>query len=285
MRFGLSLLGLDLRTAVETAILAEDLGFESVWLSDHVVVPVGHEGDDLPEHGPVPPDLPLYDVAAMMAHLGAVTRTIRMGTWVYVLPLRHPFVTARAFQTADVLSGGRVDLGVGVGYLRSEFDAVGVDYAARGRITDEALEACARLWTEGRPEFHGQHIDFPPVGFGPPPVQNGGPPVWVGGESKAAMRRAVRFGAGWIGVEHTPESLAPQLKRLRALEAEAERTEPVRVTTAAGAVTGRQDVATLDAAAVARFEDLGVERLIVRPWPSGRERVAALERFAEAHLH
>lgn len=278
MEFGVSLLGLDLDAAIRTARDAEELGFESVWLSDHVVVPE-HSDSRVPEHGPVPPDLPLYDAAATMAHLGAVTSRLRIGTWVYVLPLRHPFVTARAFLTADVLTGGRIDIGIGVGYLEAEFDAVGVDFATRGRRTDEALEACRLLWSEPRPEYHGAHFDFSAVGFGPRPVQTP-PPLWIGGESAAAMRRAARFGVGWIGTEHTPESLEPQLRALHSAEAAQGRDAPLRVTVGAGSVTGRKDAPDLDRAQVEQFRAMGVDRLIVRPWRSRRDVRGSLERFA-----
>jgi probable F420-dependent oxidoreductase len=285
MKFGVSVLGLDLTQTAEVAQAAERLGFESVWVSDHLIVPAEAEGPTdarRSEHGPVPADLPLFDVAATLAHLGALTTRIRLGTWIYVLPLRHPFVTARAFQTADILTQGRTEIGIGTGYLPGEFKAAGVRFASRGRITDEALEACRRLWRDDRPEFHGEFFDFGPVGFTPKPVPP--PRIHVGGESAAAARRAVRHGTGWIGTEHTPATLAPQLHRLRHLEQASGRSIPLEVTVAAGRVTGRHDIGEVDPSAVQAFADLGVDRLIVRPWRSRRTAAAALEQFADTFI-
>ena len=132
----------------------------------------------------------------LIGHLAAHTTTIRLGTWVYVLPLRHPFAAARSFATLDVLSGGRAEVGVGVGWLEGEFAAAGVDFASRGRRTDEALEVCRRLWSEPTVEHHGEFFSFPPVAFEPKPIQRPWPRLHVGGESPAALRRAARFGGG-----------------------------------------------------------------------------------------
>ena len=150
MKFGISFLRLRQSSFVEVTQAAERLGFESVWLSDHLVLPTGMASSPYPgaEHPPIPPDLPVFDAPSVLGHLAAHTTTIRLGTWVYVLPLRHPFIAARSFATLDVLSGGRAEVGVGVGWLAGEFAAAGVDFASRGRRTDEALDVCRRLWSE-----------------------------------------------------------------------------------------------------------------------------------------
>jgi probable F420-dependent oxidoreductase len=283
VKFGVSLLGLDLVQAVDVAQAADELGFESVWLSDHLVVPV-EPAEVVPEHGQVPAHLPLYDIGGTASYLGATTSRIRIGTWVYVLPLRHPFVTARAIQTADILTGGRIEFGVGTGYLETEFAAAGVDFAHRGAMFEDALVACQKLWSADLPEHRGRFYDFPPVGFDPKPVQRPWPRIHIGGESPVAFRRAARFGDGWIGTEHTPESLAPQLDRLHAGEQSANRSAPLEITVAGGPVTGRKAAPEVDAGAVEAFSRLGVDRLIVRPWRSRREALTSLERFAGEHI-
>ena len=283
MKFGVSLLGLDLIHAVEVAGAADQLGYESVWLSDHLIVPAA-PAEVVPEHGQVPPTLPFYDVGGAASYLGATTSRIRIGTWVYVLPLRHPFVTARTIQTADILTGGRIEFGVGTGYLETEFAAAGVDFSKRGALLDEGLLACQKLWSEPLPEYHGAHFDFPSVGFDPKPVQQPWPRIHVGGESMAAFRRAVRFGSGWIGTEHTPETVGALLPKLRMAESAAGRSSPLEITVAAGPVTGRKDLPDLDAAAIASFAGLGVDRLIVRPWRRRREALQSLRTFAAEHL-
>jgi probable F420-dependent oxidoreductase len=195
---------------------------------------------------------------------------------VYNLGLRHPFVAARGVATLDIVSGGRVEFGVGASWLEQEWDAVGLDFATRGRRVDEAIDVCSRLWTEPVVEHHGEFFDFAEVAFEPKPVQQPRPPVLVGGESGAAVRRAATRGDGWIGMGHTLESAPAQIDRLRALRADGPRAdEPMQICLGA-AVTSRDDVA--------RWEDLGVTRLIVSPWRRSPEAVESLQRFADVVL-
>lgn len=262
----------------EAAVEADRLGFESIWLPEHLVLPVEMRGQLVPgeEHPPIPASTPVFDAAAYLSWIAAQTQRIRLGTFVYLLGIRHPFVGARAFATLDVISGGRAEVGVGAGWMVNEWEAVGLDPRTRGRRLDEAIDVCRRLWTEEVVEHHGEFFDFPPVMFEPKPVQDPHPPVVVGGESERALRRAALRGDGWIGMSHTPETVAPQIERLRELEAEAGRPDrPVRVTVMA-AVTGPEDV---DAFAAA-----GVDRLIVTPWRRSREAVGGLQAFAAEHL-
>jgi probable F420-dependent oxidoreductase len=254
---------------------ADRLGYESAWLPEHLVLPVEMRGQLVPgeEHPPVPASTPVFDAAAYLAYVAGRTEQIRLGTFVYLLGLRHPFVGARAFATLDVVSGGRTEVGVGAGWLVTEWEAAGLDPRTRGRRLDEAIEVCRRLWTDQVVEHHGEFYDFDPVMFEPKPVQRPHPPVVVGGESERALRRAARLGDGWIGMSHTPETAALQVARLRAHEAEAGRADrPVEVTVM-GAVEHRADVE--------RFAEAGVDRLIVVPWARSREAVEGLERFAD----
>ncbi len=153
--------------------------------------------------------------------MAAVTSRLHFATMVYILPLRHPVEVAKSVGTAAVLSGGRVALGVGAGWIREEFDALGVDFATRGARLDEMLEVMRKLWSGEMVEHHGEHFDFGPMQMSPAP---GAPvPVYVGGLSKRALRRAATLGDGWIGTGQTPEEVPSLLADLARMRAEAGR--------------------------------------------------------------
>jgi len=257
---------------------AERLGFESVWLPEHLVFPIEMAGSPHPgeEHPPVPPTTPVFDAFAYLAFLAGRTQRLRLGTHVYLLGLRHPFVSARAIQTLDLVSGGRAEIGIGAGWLASEWRAAGLDFASRGRRLDEALAVCKRLWSEPVVEHRGRFFEFPPVAFEPKPVQKPWPPILVGGESDAALRRAARHGDGWIGLDHSPESARERVARLRALRVEAGRDE-ARFEITVGARDPSRDE-------LAHYAEAGVARVIVTPWQRSREAVDALRRLADRVL-
>jgi probable F420-dependent oxidoreductase len=271
---GLALGALNPRAWVEVTEEADRLGYESVWMSDHLVVPLDasgspHEGAD---HPPIPSDVPVFDVFAYLSALAARTSSIRLGTNVYNVGLRHPFVTARAATTLDVLSGGRFLFGVGASWLRAEWDAVGLDFDSRGARVDETIDVLRRLWTEPVVSYSGRFFSFGPTAFEPKPVQTGGPPLHFGGDGPAALRRAATVGAGWIPMNHTLDDLGPSLARLRSLADAAGRTTPIEVTLNASGVASAGDVA--------RYADAGVTRIIVRPWRRSSEAIDAIRRFA-----
>ena len=256
---------------------AESLGYESVWLPEHLVFPMRMDGSPFPgdDHPPVPPTTPVFDAFAYLSHLAARTRSLRLGTHVYLMGLRHPFVAARAVQTLDIVSNGRAEVGVGAGWLREEWTAAGLDPGTRGRRLDEAIAICRKLWTEEIVAHDGEFFRFEPVAFEPKPVQQPHPPVLVGGESEPALRRAARLGDGWIGLHHTPESAAPLVARLQSLRTEAGRTGPFELVV--GASPNDRDT-------LRRFEDAGITRLICTPWRRSREAVDGMRRLAEALL-
>jgi len=278
MKFGVALGMLHPSAFEEVATAADRLGFESLWFPEHLVFPMDMSGSPFPgdDHPPVPPETPLYDAFAMLVHLAARTERIRLGTNVYLLGLRHPFIAARSIQTLDILSGGRAEVGIGAGWLRSEWSAAGLDPRTRGRRLDEAVEVCKRLWTEEVIEHHGEFYSFEPVMFEPKPIQKPHPPLHVGGESDAALRRAARIGDGWLGLAHTLESVAAPIARLRELRREyGTEDRPFEIIVGGD---GR------DPGDVRRWEDAGVTRLISRPWRRSREAVESLERYAELVL-
>jgi len=263
---------------VDAAVLAESLGFESVWLPEHLVFPIDMSGSPFPgaEHPPVPPTTPVFDCFAVLSFIAARTTKLRVGTHVYLLALRHPFVAARAIQTLDILSGGRAEIGIGAGWLENEFRAVGLDFKSRGRRLDEALTVCKHLWSDEVVEFHGEFFCFDAVAFEPKPVQQPWPPIHVGGESPAALRRAARQADGWIGLHHTPESARTPIARIRELRDRAETFDSPFVVSVGADITQRDQVRA--------FEDAGVDRLIVSPWPRSREALDGMRRFADEIL-
>jgi probable F420-dependent oxidoreductase len=275
VKFGIALGALNSHFHVDATEEAERLGYESVWLPEHLVLPVRmsrspHPGD---EHPPVPPTTPVFDAFAYLGFLAGRTRDVRLGTHVYNLGLRHPFISARAVQTLDVLSGGRLEFGIGASWLEEEWRAVGLDFDTRGRRVDEAIEVCKRLWTEPEVAHDGEFFRFDAVAFEPKPLQQPWPPILVGGESGAALRRAARSGDGWIGMGHTFESAAGQIARLRELRAESGRDVASFQICLGGPVNGADDVR--------RWEELGVTRLVVSPWRRSPDAVDGMRRFAD----
>lgn len=263
----------------EVAIAADRLGYESLWMPEHLVFPekmagspfAAEEGDG--SHPPVPPETPLFDVFAWLSYIAAKTTRIRLGTNVYLMGLRHPFIAARAIQTLDIVSGGRAEIGVGAGWLRSEWTAAGMDPRTRGRRLDEVLGVCKRLWSEETVDHDGEFYQFEPVRFEPKPLQRPHPPIHIGGESTAALRRVARHGDGWYGIGHTLDTIVPVLEKLRQIaQVEGRDAGQLEITTASD-VNSRDELQ--------RWEDLGVTRLVVCPWRRGSEAVAGLQRFAE----
>lgn len=276
MKFGIALGALHPGFFLEATLEAERLGYESVWLPEHLVFPLEMAGSPFPgaDHPPVPPSTPVFDAFAYLSFLAGRTRRVRLGTHVYLLGLRHPFVAARSLQTLDVVSEGRAELGIGAGWLREEWIAAGLDPATRGRRLDEALAVCRRLWTEDQVSHEGEFYRFGPVAFEPKPVQRPHPPILVGGESPAALRRAARDGDGWLGLDHDAVSARAQVARLAALRREVGREhEPFEIVV--GASPESRDE-------VRRLEDAGVTRVISAPWHRSREAIDAMRRQAEA---
>jgi probable F420-dependent oxidoreductase len=272
MKFGVHLGSVNPRFWGDVAAEADRLGFESVWVPEHLVVPLAASGS--PHHGsdhpPISSGTPMFDALGVLCHLAARTTRIRLGTHVYNIGLRHPFITARAVATADFLSGGRLALGLGASWLRSEWDAIGLDFDTRGALVDEAIDVCRRLWTQDVVEHHGKFFDFGPTAFEPKPVQQ---PLalHIGGDGLAALRRAATVGTGWMPMNHRLEELPASIARLTELASAAGRTTTIEVT-----VPG--DVSA--AAGPGRYAAAGVTRLIVRPWAKSSEAIEGMRRFA-----
>ena len=173
---------------------AEEAGFESVWTGEHVVLP-----DPQVPPSPVPPGVPFLDPAVSLAFLAAHTETIRLATGIIILPQRNPLVLAKELASVDVVSGGRLVFGIGVGYLKPEFDALGISFERKGARTDDYLRAILAVWTQEKPHYRGEFVSFAGIDAQPRPVQKPHPPIVIGGGTPAAFRRAVRSGNGWYG--------------------------------------------------------------------------------------
>ena len=289
----------NLRTLAQRA---ESLGFDSVWVSDHIILPrkvnsfYPYAADGVATFRP---DEDYYDPLATLNFLAGCTQKIRLGTHVLILPYRNPVLTAKMLSTLDVLSGGRVLLGAGVGWMEEEFQALGLDtYAQRGAVTDEYIQLFKELWTKDNPEFHGEHYQLSESGFQPKPVQKPHPPIWIGGHTNPAIRRAAKYGDGWmpIGLRPPailePEELAEKIARLRRLTVRAGRPEDavslcfstgVTFDNSPGAtrrmMSGRAEQIAAD---LRQYQDLGVRNFILGfPGDSVAALDEAMEQFSK----
>ena len=241
------------RAAAQVAQLAESLGYDSLWTGEHVVLPSPRV-----DPAPMDPDEPILDPLVALTYVAAHTERIRLGTGVILLPQRSPVVLAKQVASLDVLSRGRLILGIGVAYLEQEMAAIGVPMERRGARADEYLAAMRSLWEDDAPAYHGEFVDFEAVDAHPRPVQR--PlPVVVGGHSAPAFRRAARHADGWYGFLVGLRAMAEHRRSLDAAIAEAGRERPLHVSVSPSR--------RLDAETVASYADLGVDRLIVAPPP------------------
>jgi probable F420-dependent oxidoreductase len=239
---------------------AEARGFESLWVAEHVVL-----FDDYASKYPYSPDgkfpgggdTGLLEPLTALTYLAAVTDTIRLGTGICLVPQRNPVYTAKQVVDLDVLSGGRVDFGVGIGWLKEEFDALAVPFGQRGARTDEYLDVMKALWTQEISCYQGALYQLPPCRMYPKPVQTPHPPIHVGGESEAAMRRVASHGQGWYTFNRSPEQLDEVLPRLDAILAERGRSRgEIELTVC-------PYFHALTADDVRAYRDRGVDRLVV----------------------
>jgi probable F420-dependent oxidoreductase len=211
-------------TLLPIATAAERLGFDSVWAAHHVVLPYEREsrypyqrsGTEIA----MSPGMQWLDPIVTLSAIAAVTERVRLGTSVYVIPYRDPVTLAAELAALDVLSDGRLVLGAGIGWMREEFEAIGVPPGERGARTDEHLEAMKTLWSEDPASFDGRFTRFQNIALATRPKREGGPPIWVGGNTEAALRRALRLGSGWHGFEVFPDEIPQLRERLERLGSE-----------------------------------------------------------------
>jgi len=262
---------------------AEDLGYDHVWVSDHIILPkkvdsfYPYAADGV---ATFKPDEPYFEPLAALNYIAGCTQRIRLGTHVLIIPYRNPVLTAKILSSLDVLSGGRLILGAGVGWMEEEFQAMGLDtYKERGAVTDEYLQLYKELWTSENPSFDGKYYQLSGSGFEPKPAQKPHPPIWIGGHTGPAIRRAAKYGDGWmpIGLRPPaildPEELGGKIARLRKLTVEAGRPDDAVDLTFSTSVVfndsagssremmqGRPEQIAAD---LRQYQDLGVSNFII----------------------
>src|SRR5277367_4226476 len=240
------------------ATTAERCGIESIWTVEHVAIPVRHLPYAGTKDGQMPggDQVPIPDPLIPLAYVAAITKTIKLATGILILPQRHPIYTAKEVATLDVLSGGRVMLGIGSGWMKEEFESLGIDFRERGTRTNEAIQAMRALWSEGTSSFEGKHFSFGPLHSYPKPVRKA-VPIHVGGNSPAAARRAGRFGDGFFPTAMNPEKLKPLFALVRS-EAQTAGRDPASIEFSCMVRSTRpDDLKTL--------ADLGVSRVVTMP--------------------
>jgi probable F420-dependent oxidoreductase len=251
---------------VAAARAAEAAGFDSVWAGEHIVLP-----DPQVPPSPMDPRAAALDSLLALTWAAAHTTTIRLATGIVILPQRNPFVLAKQVATLDVLSGGRMILGVGAGYLEPEFAALGANFAERNAVTDEYLDALEALWYAAQPEYHGRFVDFAGIAAHPRPQQS--PiPIVVGGHRPPSFRRAVARAHGWYGYGLTPEQMAEANDALRVAADRVERPAHLGRLEISVTPRGRPTPELVDA-----FADQGVDRLVVLASPAPDGAAGAIE--------
>jgi probable F420-dependent oxidoreductase len=281
---------------------AEALGYDTIWCSDHIVIPTEVKSFypyDPSGKMPFNPSEPYWEPLTVIGYVAGRTSRLRLGTSVLILPYRNPVVTAKMLATLDVLSNGRITLGAGVGWMEEEFKALGLEtYPRRGAYSDECIRIFRELWTRDNPSFQGEFHQFSNLRCEPRPVQPGGIPVWIGGHTPQAIRRAARLGDGWQPlVQRPPADLPPaemreKIAQLRAFARQAGR-DPRQITLAmgssiqftGGAATGPRSLFTGTPAQIGetlqRYQELGIQNFRCDfPGSSIEGLLQAMERFA-----
>jgi probable F420-dependent oxidoreductase len=246
------------------AVAAEKAGFDSIWAGGH---PFLSE-----KQTRMPPSLRMLDPIVALTYIAAHTRTIRLGTGILLLPQFNPVIVAKQLASLDVLSGGRLTVGIGVGWSEHEYEVLGIPYHDRGTRADDYLKAMKALWSQDKPVYRGKFVSFDGLQANPRPVQQPNPPIVIGGLSEEAYRRAVRQGNGWFGFGLDLEETKRSLAGLR--EAATRHQRPAELGELEITVAPRVPI---DRATAQKFSELGVHRLNLLPPPDEDEKVA--ERF------
>lgn len=275
----------------------ETLGYRGIFLSDHVALPVELQSA-YPYRSdgrfPLRADDLILEPITTLSYLAAVTESVHLGFSVLVLPYRHPVLNAKMLATLDVVSGGRLIVGAGVGWMAEEFAALDADFDARGTVTDEHIQAMRALWTSDNQSIEGANSDAAGVLISPPPVQKPHPPIWTGGISPPALRRAANLGDGWHGVRQSPADIARVAGRIAELRAAAGRVmDGYAISLRAGLditdvpfdgegrtpLRGSPDQISAD---LSDYSDAGLTYLVLEPRAESPEQfLQQLERFSQ----
>ncbi len=267
MKFGVAIFFTDYSispTALGKAL--EERGFESLWCPEHSHIPLSRESE-WPQRGELPKKY--YDVMdpfITLSQAAAVTETLKVGTGICLVPQRDPIQTAKEVASLDTLSGGRFLFGVGSGWNKDELANHGTEFKSRHKVLRERIEAMRLIWSESKPEYHGEYVDFDPMMTWPKPVQQPGPPVLIGGEFPYGARRALEFGDGWLPHANRPDyDLLDKLPEFREMEAAAGRA-PGSVSITVFGPHENRDV-------FERYAEAGVERIVLNAAPEAADAV------------
>ena len=262
------------------AVNAERLGISTLWVPEHVVLldkyaskyPYSDDGQL-----PAPTNAPIFDPFIALATMAAVTSKIRLATGICLVPEHNPLVLAKVVATLDFLSGGRALLGVGIGWLEEEFQAIGVPWEHRARRTREYIDSIRKLWGEEVSSYHGEFVKFDGVRSNPKPVNGAKLPVFFGGESGPALRRVAEYGDGWCGFNLMPEEAAAKIKRIEdLLKANGRKRSEVELAVSPYTKPMKPDD-------LKRYRDAGADEVVLiklRPPREERDLVANLEEIA-----
>ena len=263
MKIGISPVNVGYPSPEPIAVIAkkaEEVGVESVWTYEHVIVPVEY-ASTYPYHAkgkmPARPDTPFIDPLIALSYVAAHTTTLKLGTGVNILPQTNPLLAAKQVASIDFLSGGRMMYGVGVGWLSEEFDAMGTPFERRGARFNDYLVAMKKVWTGETVEHDSDFVSWHGFKSHPMPAQRPHPPIIVGGTSKPAYRRVVKHGDGWISPNNSVEQLAEQIAELHAIAREHGRDPDTIEITGTWMMSRQPDD-------LPRYRDLGVTRLIIQ---------------------
>ena len=273
MDFGIAMFTTDQSADPATvARMAEERGFESLFFPEHTHIPVSRR-TPYPVGGVLPREYArLYDPLVALAFAAAATRTLKLGTGIMLVAQRDPITTAKAIASLDVLSGGRMLLGVGAGWNIEEMEDHGVDPARRFGRMRESVEAMRALWTQDEASYAGDHIAFPPTWSWPKPAQPGGPPVLLGGNGRRVLERVVKYGDAWYpNFLGDDDKMIARLEKLRVMAEEAGR----------GALPTTLQVAPTEPQRLQRFAAAGVTRIV---WYLPSSELAAVERSFDRHV-
>ena len=211
---------------LQLAKAIENIGFDQIDIFDHVVMGFPTATRPAPMY---PPRMPILEALMTLAHIAAVTQRIGLGTEVLVLPQRQPVLVAKQVATLDILSGGRVRLGVGVGWQESEYDALEEDFHTRGRRMDEAIDVLRACWTDEQVDYHGKFYGSTAMAMEPKPPQGGQLPIWIGGAADAALKRVAERGDGWLATAIVDPAQAAKCKARIAAHAETAGRDPAQL--------------------------------------------------------
>jgi probable F420-dependent oxidoreductase len=266
------------RDVVHLAQEAERIGYHSIVAADHVIEPESFDGSAYPA-GTFQPGAHWFDPFVVLAAIAGCTETIRLSTGIAVVPYRPPVQQAQAAATLDFMSGGRFRYGAGIGWLREEYEALGIAFAERGRRTDEYLQVMKLLWEDSGTGFRGTFVDFPGGHLNPPPVQRPNPPILIGGDTPPALRRIATYGDGFYINWKTPAEFSDFLERLAG-----EMAERGRKVSELYMQTGATDIAPMRAqkGKISEYEAMGLDEIVYNPIAgSAAEGLEMMQVFAD----